>query len=117
MQSTIRSNYEKIYIIITVMFMITLLLCTGCSSDKINININQNSEEYIANEDYQYFLDSYSSFIKTDGGYYFVTDLKLYFYDTEKRSHIPCAAKQTVSTVIRIVLLIFRRLNIFRWQE
>ncbi|MDE6752882.1 MAG: hypothetical protein K2J59_08950 [Eubacterium sp.] len=83
---------KKIYIIITVMFMITLLLCTGCSSDKINININQNSEEYIANEDYQYFLDSYSSFIKTDGGYYFVTDLKLYFYDTEKKeSYLVCS--------------------------
>ncbi len=75
------------------MFMITLLLCTGCSSDKINININQNSEEYIANEDYQYFLDSYSSFIKTDGGYYFVTDLKLYFYDTEKKESYPVCSK------------------------
>ncbi len=84
---------KKIYIIITVMFMITLLLCTGCSSDKINININQNSEEYIANEDYQYFLDSYSSFIKTDGGYYFVTDLKLYFYDTEKKESYPVCSK------------------------
>ena len=77
------------------MFMITLLLCTGCSSDKINININQNSEEYIANEDYQYFLDSYSSFIKTDGGYYFVTDLKLYFYDTEKKESYPVCSKAT----------------------
>ena len=86
---------KKIYIIITVMFMITLLLCTGCSSDKINININQNSEEYIANEDYQYFLDSYSSFIKTDGGYYFVTDLKLYFYDTEKKESYPVCSKAT----------------------
>ena len=70
---------SKKYNIITAIITVVIILFTGCSSNQINVNINQNSEEYIANEDFQNYIDSFSSFIKVDGGYYFITDLKLYF--------------------------------------
>ena len=83
---------SKKYNIITAIITVVIILFTGCSSNQINVNINQNSEEYIANEDFQNYIDSFSSFIKVDGGYYFITDLKLYFYDTEKKeSYLVCS--------------------------
>ena len=84
---------KKRYIIITAIISVVILLFTGCSSSQINTNINQNSEQYIANEDHQNFLDSHSSFVKTDNGYYFITDLKLYFYDTETNQAYPLCNK------------------------
>ncbi len=70
---------KKRYIIITTVLPITFLLFTGCTSNQINANVNQNAEEYVANEDFQNYLDSYSSFVKTDNGYYFMNGLTLNF--------------------------------------
>ncbi len=84
---------KKRYIIITTVLLITFLLFTGCTSNQINANVNQNAEEYVANEDYQNYLDSYSSFVKTDNGYYFMNGLTLNFYDTEKNEAYPVCNK------------------------
>ena len=69
--------------IIVLLLIVILFSFSGCSSSKNEVNINQNSEVYLANEDYQNYIDSFSTFAKVDNGYYFTTDLKLYFYDTE----------------------------------
>ncbi|MDE6752879.1 MAG: hypothetical protein K2J59_08935, partial [Eubacterium sp.] len=84
---------KKRYIIITTVLLITFLLFMGCSSNRIHTNINQNAEEYVANEDFQNYLDSYSSFVKTDNGYYFMNGLTLNFYDTEKNEAYPVCNK------------------------
>ena len=84
---------KKRYIIITTVLLITFLLFTGCTSNQINANVNQNAEEYVANEDFQNYLDSYSSFVKTDNGYYFMNGLTLNFYDTEKNEAYPVCNK------------------------
>ncbi len=84
---------KKRYRIITAVLLAALLLFTGCSSNRIHANVNQNAEEYVANEDFQNYLDSYSSFVKTEDGYYFMNSLTLYFYDTEKNEAYPVCNK------------------------
>ena len=41
------------------------------------------SDNYIPNEDYQNYLESYSNMAKTDNGYYFINNNLLYFFDEE----------------------------------
>ncbi len=79
--------------IIVLLLIVILFSFSGCSSSKNEVNINQNSEVYLANEDYQNYIDSFSTFAKVDNGYYFTTDLKLYFYDTEKNQAYPVCNK------------------------
>ena len=82
--------FNKIIILLLIAILFSF---SSCSSNKINANINQNSEKYIANEDYQNYIDSFSTFAKVDNGYYFITDLKLYFYDTEANQAYPVCNK------------------------
>lgn len=41
------------------------------------------SDNYILNEDYQNYLESYSNMAETDSGYYFINNNLLYFFDKE----------------------------------
>lgn len=74
-----------------------MLSYAGCSSHSstanINVNINQNSEIYVENEDFQYYLDSFSTFAKANGGYYFVDGLNLFFFDCQTKQMYPVCNK------------------------
>lgn len=72
---------KKNYCII--LCVIFTVLLSGCSQSKIQINTNQISDNYILNEDYQNYLESYSNMAKTDSGYYFINNNLLYFFDKE----------------------------------
>lgn len=72
---------------------ILLLSFSSCSTNNIEVNVDQDSETYIANEDFQNYLNSFSAFVKVDGGYYFLSDCKLYFYDTVKNQAYPVCNK------------------------
>lgn len=79
--------------------LITVMLFafSGCNEADIKINTEQDSDTYVENEDYQYFLNLYSNFAKTDKGYYFIQNNLLYFFDKDNNeltlvcSKINCA--------------------------
>ena len=72
---------KKYCIILCIIFIVSLL--SACSQNKIQINTKQLSDNYIPNEDYQNYLESYSNMAKTDNGYYFINNNLLYFFDEE----------------------------------
>lgn len=95
-----RSSDMKKIVNQAVMLILTasiLLSFAGCSSKSsttiINANTDQGSKSYIENEDFQYYLDSFSSFIKAEKGYYFITDSKLFFLDTKSKQAYPVCNK------------------------
>lgn len=67
-------------------------LCS-CTSADIYISSEQDSDTYIQNENYQNFLDSFSGFVKVDGGYYFINDSTLSFYDAQSKDAYPACNK------------------------
>lgn len=72
--------------------MLSLLL-VGCTTNKIQINTNQDSDTYIVTDDYQNFLDLYSCVVKSDKGYYYITNNVLTFYDNEMGKSYPVCNK------------------------
>lgn len=68
-----------------IFILILMLSFGGCSNTKITVNTEQSSEGYVENEDYQNYLNLYSNCVKTNDGYYFINDNRLYFFD--KYSH------------------------------
>ena len=55
----------------------------GCTGTKIQVNTEQSSNKYIANDDYQNYLNLYSNCAKTNDGYYFISNNHLYFFDSK----------------------------------
>lgn len=77
-----RGNMKKSkYIFYTLIIIVLILSMHGCNTSKIYVNVNQNSSEYVFNEDSQNFLDTYSKMVKVDNGYYFINNNHLYFLD------------------------------------
>lgn len=71
--------------------LLVLLMLVGCSINKIEVNTNQNSTTYVNNEDYQNFLGLYSSSVKADNGYYFISNMVVHYFDnTTKKSYPIC---------------------------
>lgn len=74
-----------------IFLLILILSLVGCTDDKITVNTKQSSETYVENEDYQNYLNLYSNYVKTNDGYYFISDNRLYFFDTySHESTIAC---------------------------
>lgn len=65
------------------LILILIFVFFGCTSTKIQVNTEQASDEYIANNDYQNYLNLYSKAVKTEDGYYFISDNHLYFLDKD----------------------------------
>lgn len=64
---------------------------SGCSGKATQVNTEQNATTYVENEDFQNFIDSSSAFAKADEGYYFLSSMKLYYFDTKtKEAYIVC---------------------------
>lgn len=76
---------------------IVCMAAAGCTSDKTEVNINQTAENFVENEDFQYYLNQNSAFVKANNGYYFVADLKVHFYDTETNQAYPVCSKANCS--------------------
>ena len=60
-----------------------LISLFGCSKETSELNID--SENYLFDTDYQYFINSTSVMARSDKGYYYFDDCLLKFFDTEKR--------------------------------
>lgn len=77
--------------IITASLLVVVIVTTffGCSSNEINVNTKQNSVSYVKNEDDQNYIDELSSFVKVDGGYYFINNSKLFYLDTKNFEMYP----------------------------
>ncbi len=82
---------KKIFVLSAIL-MIFSLLCS-CSTNQIKTNVNQNSNNYIANEDFQNYISEMSSFVKVKDGYYFTSDALLFYYDTENNQAYPVCNK------------------------
>lgn len=85
---------------ILIFLAVILLSFASCSLKtplNINVNVEQNSISYVENEDFQYFYGSYYNsipkFAKVDMGYYFVTDFKLFYFDTVTKQAYPVCNK------------------------
>lgn len=65
--------------------LLLVFICSlfGCSGANIQVNTEQASDTYIANEDYQNYLNLYSKAAKTEDGYYLISDNHLYFLDKD----------------------------------
>ena len=68
---------KKIFVLSAIL-MIFSLLCS-CSTNQIKTNVNQDSNNYIANEDFQNYISEMSSFVKVKDGYYFTSDSLLFY--------------------------------------
>ena len=77
-------------------FMIPVTLC-ACDSGMIEANVNQNSNEYIFNEDCQNYLSEMSTFAQAENGYYFTSDSKLFYYDSQLHQAYPACDKAICS--------------------
>lgn len=82
----------KKIIALSVILVISASLCS-CSTNKIETNVNQNSNNYIENEDCQNYISEMSSFVKVEDGYYFTSDSKLLYFDTENYQAYPVCSK------------------------
>lgn len=82
---------KKIFVLSAIL-MIFSLLCS-CSTNQIKTNVNQDSNNYIANEDFQNYISEMSSFVKVKDGYYFTSDALLFYYDTENNQAYPVCNK------------------------
>lgn len=82
----------KKIIALSVILVISVSLCS-CSTNKIETNVNQNSNNYIENEDCQNYISEMSSFVKVEDGYYFTSDSKLFYFDTENYQAYPVCSK------------------------
>lgn len=69
------------------------MVLTGCTSGNSDVNTEQNSSAYVADEDYQNFLSYLSAMAKVPNGYYFFNDLKLYYFDVETQETYPVCNK------------------------
>lgn len=78
-------------VILSVLLVTTTFV--GCSLNKIEVDTNQNSDTYIQNEDYQNFLGLYSSTVKVDNGYYYISNMVIYFYDNNTKKSYPICNK------------------------
>lgn len=67
-----------------------MLLLSGCAGSEVNMA--QNSPDYIEEEDFQNFLDPLSAFAKAPNGYYFLNGLLLYFFDPQtEKAYVACS--------------------------
>ncbi len=85
-------NLIKKFISAALILIICFSLCS-CSANTIEVNLEQNSDSYIQNEDCQNYLGSFSTFVKVDDGYYFISGSMLFYYDTEKQEAYPVCDK------------------------
>ena len=83
--------FNKIIAVVSAV-IIAFMFCS-CSSNKIEVNTEQNSNTYIQNEDCQNYLNSFSSLVKVDDGYYFVSDSILFFYGSKENEAYPVCCK------------------------
>lgn len=84
---------RKVILKTGVFIMIFAMVLTGCASGKGDVNTEQNSPAYVADEDYQNFLSSLSAMAKVPNGYYFFNDLRLYYFDAETKETYPVCNK------------------------
>lgn len=85
-----KNTYKSVilYALVTALMLVTF---TSCSSNKIQVNTEQSENIYVANEDYQGYLELQTPIIKVDNGYCYINNYLLYFYDSEmKQSYILC---------------------------
>lgn len=82
----------KKIIVLSVILVISASLCS-CSTNQIKTNVNQNSNNYIENEDCQNYISEMSSFVKVKNGYYFTSDSKLFYFDTKSFQAYPVCSK------------------------
>lgn len=75
-------RYKQKILCLILIFTI-ILSFNGCFHNKIQVNINQTSNKYITNEDYQNYLNLYSKMAMTEDGYYFINNNHLCFFDKE----------------------------------
>ena len=81
--------------------MIFSLLCS-CSTNQIKTNVNQDSNNYIANEDFQNYISEMSSFVKVKDGYYFTSDALLFYTILKTIRHTLFAIKRIAPILIQI---------------
>lgn len=74
-----------ILILISVILVSSLF---GCSANQLIINTEQNDENYVVNEDCQYYFELYSNMAMTDDGYYFINENRLNFFDKESHETV-----------------------------
>lgn len=106
----------KTLLVFFLISVITLTQFTGCASNKNNINIAQNSRDYIEEEDYQYYLDSYSAFAKVKNGYYFFNNSLLYYYDLENNTAYPVCNKPNCEHNIDNCTAFFSSFDFYTFQ-
>lgn len=82
---------KKIIALFSVL-IIVFSFCS-CSSNKIEVNLEQNSDTYVQTEDCQNYINAFSSFVKVDDGYYFISDTMLFFYDVKEKEAYPVCNK------------------------
>ena len=87
---------KKTIICITILLLIFSQLI-GCSETALQINTEQNSDDYILKEDYQNYLNPYCGFVKGDNGYYFISNSLICFFDTTDNQIYPVCGKPDCS--------------------
>lgn len=70
-------------IICTICLCLILTVLFGCSTETDTAVID--SDDYIFESDYQYFINSTSVLARSDNGYYYFKDALLTFFDTDKK--------------------------------
>lgn len=85
-------NFSDKIAALFLVFTLAFTFCS-CSSNKIEINIEQNADTYVQKEDSQNYLSVFSGFAKADNGYYFLSDSKLFHYDVKDKEAYPVCDK------------------------
>ena len=78
----------------TVVLMLAFALAlAGCAGGSGDVNTEQNSPAYVAQEDYQNYLEYYFPIVKASDGYYFFNSTYLYYFDTQSKEAYPVCNK------------------------
>ena len=78
----------------TVVLMLAFALAlAGCAGGSGDVNTEQNSPAYVAQEDYQNYLEYYFPIVKASDGYYFFNSAYLYYFDTQSKEAYPVCNK------------------------
>ena len=84
-------SLKRIFLLLMSLSIIASLC--SCSSSKIELNLNQSANNYIMKEDCQNFISEMSSLVMVENGYYFTSDSKLFFFESETHKAYPVCSK------------------------
>lgn len=78
---------KKVFSIFSVILLIFISFA-GCSEQRVPSSVDQNSQEYIFDQDYQYYINSASLYpiVRSESGYYFFKNNLLVYFDFQKKA-------------------------------